>query len=84
MLYNVVLVSTVQQGESAVHVPIACLLKFLSHLGHHRALSRVPYAIQYVLLVIYFIYSGASNNSKKKNFLAMPHSMWNLRSLTRD
>ena len=30
---------------------------FPSHLGHHIALSRVPCALQYFALIIYFIHS---------------------------
>ena len=50
LLYNVVLVSAVQQSELAIWVCvcvcvcvcIVSLFLFPSHLGHHRALSRVP------------------------------------------
>ena len=46
-LYNVVLVSTEQQSESAIRIYIYPLFSgFLSHLCHHRAMSRVPSAIQ--------------------------------------
>ena len=34
LLYNVVLVSTVQQSESAMHIHISLFLDFPSHLGH--------------------------------------------------
>ena len=34
LLYNVVLVSTVQQSESAMHIHISSFLDFPSHLGH--------------------------------------------------
>ena len=41
LLYNVVLVSTTQQRESAIHIyPLPFGLP--SHSDHHRALSRVP------------------------------------------
>ena len=43
LLYNVVLVSVVQQSESATCTHISPLFfGFSSQLGHHRALSRVP------------------------------------------
>ena len=45
--YNVVLVSDVQQSESAICLHISPPLRFLSHLGYHRALSRVPSAIRF-------------------------------------
>ena len=47
MLYNVVLVSTEQQNESAIH--ITPLLGFPSHFGHYREV-RVHCAIQEVLI----------------------------------
>ena len=44
------LVSGVQQSESAVSIYIythtPSFFGFLSHLGHHRALSRLPCAAQ--------------------------------------
>ena len=46
LLYNIVLVSTVQQSESAIRIHISPLFGFPSHLGHHGALSRVPCAIR--------------------------------------
>ena len=58
-----------QQSESAMHICIrkavcvcvcVCLYPlffgFLSHLGHHRALSRVSCAIQQVL-ISYLLYT---------------------------
>ena len=61
MLYNIVLVSTVKHSESAIHIHIAFFWGFPSHLGHHSAPSRVPGAIQYVL-VIYFIHGSVYFN----------------------
>ena len=45
MLYNVLLVSVVQQGESAMLIHILPLHWISFHLGYYRALSRVPCAI---------------------------------------
>ena len=42
LLYNVVLVSTVQQSKLAICEHICPLFGFPSHLDHHRELSRVP------------------------------------------
>ena len=42
LLYHVVLVSAVQQSESALLYIYPLIFGFLSHLGHHIALSRVP------------------------------------------
>ena len=50
VLYNVVLASNAQQNESAIHIHISPPFWISLHLGHHRALSRVPCAIQYVPL----------------------------------
>ena len=47
-------VSTVQQNESAIHIHIPLFFGFPSHLGHHSTLSRVPCAIQYVLISCLF------------------------------
>ena len=66
MLYNVVIVSVVQQSESATHICIYPLfLGFSSHFGHHRASSRVSCAIQLVLIgylfyTLYCIYVNPS------------------------
>ena len=46
------IVSAVQPNESATCMRI--FLGFLSHLGHHRTLSRVPYAVQSVLISYLF------------------------------
>ena len=43
LIYNVVLVSGVQQSESVSHNPL--FFRFFSHLGHHRVLSTAPCAI---------------------------------------
>ena len=42
MLYNAVLVSILQQNESATCIQIFPLFGLNSHLGHQRALNRVP------------------------------------------
>ena len=47
-MYNVsiVLVSTVPQGESVIHIYISPLFfRFFSYIVHYRVLSRVPCAI---------------------------------------
>ena len=46
LLYTAVLVSAAQQSESALHIHISLLFGFPSLLGHHRALSRVPWDIK--------------------------------------
>ena len=50
LLSNAVLVSTVQQNESAIHIHSSPPYWIPSHSGHHRTLSRSPCAIQYVLI----------------------------------
>ena len=58
MLYNVMLVSAVQQSKSATCIHISPIFRiFFSHLGHHRALSRVPCAKQSVLINDLFTHS---------------------------
>ena len=46
LLYNIVLISKVKQ-QKYIRMPL--LFGFPSHLGYHRALSRVPSAIEQVL-----------------------------------
>ena len=46
-------VSAVQQSESAIRINISPLF-WTSHLGHHRAPSRVPCGIQQVLISYLF------------------------------
>ena len=63
LLYNVVLVSAVQWSESAICIPISppswtSLLPFHQHLGHHRAPSWAPCALQQVPLAICFTHGG--------------------------
>ena len=49
-IYNVLLVSCVQQSESVIYIYILTFFRFFSHISHYRVLSRVPW------LVICFIY----------------------------
>ena len=41
LIYNIVLVSDVQQSESVIHIH-TFFLRFFSYIGHYRVLSRVP------------------------------------------
>ena len=50
LIYNVVLISGVQHSESVTHIHISIFEEFFSHVGHSRVLSRVPYALQQVLI----------------------------------
>ena len=54
LIYNVMLVSTVQQSESAIHTHISPLFFFSFPFGQHRAMSRVPCVIQQVLISYLF------------------------------
>ena len=51
-LAAIVLVSAAQQSESAIYIHISPFFGFPSHSGHHRALSRVPCAVQHVLIAV--------------------------------
>ena len=55
LFFNVVLVYTVKQNESANTYIYPFPFGLPSHSGHHSALSRVPCAIQHVL-ISYFIH----------------------------
>ena len=46
LIYNVGLVSGIQQSDSVVHIHMSILFKFVSYIVHYRVLSRVPCAIQ--------------------------------------
>ena len=48
LLYNIVLISAIQQSESATHIHIYLFFRFPSRLGRHRARSGVSGAIQQV------------------------------------
>ena len=52
------LVSAAQLSESVTHIHISTLVQILTPIDHYRVLSRVPCAIQYVLIGTYFIYSS--------------------------
>ena len=53
LLYTGMSVSAPQQSESAIHKYISPLFGFLSHLGHHRAPTRVPCAIYTVVNLLF-------------------------------
>ena len=63
LLYNAVLASCCRAkwiSYICIHRYIYSLFYgFPSHLGHHRALSRLPHAMQRFFLVIHFTYSCA-------------------------
>ena len=54
LLHTAGSVSAVQQSQSALCIQIYLFWGFLSHLGHHRAPSRVPCAKQQVLISYIF------------------------------
>ena len=45
-IYNVVLISAVEQSDSVIQIHISTFFRFFSHIGHYRVLSRVSCAIQ--------------------------------------
>ena len=51
MIYSVVLVSSVQQSDSVIHMYIYIFsFRFFSLIGYYKILSVVPCAIQWVLV----------------------------------
>ena len=54
MLYNVVLISAVQQSDSVIHIYAFFLEIFFSILVYRRILNKVPCAIQSDLVVYPF------------------------------
>ena len=66
MIYNVVLVSGVQQVESVMHIHIYSL-RFVSDIGHYKVVSRVPCAIQEVLIsYLFYIWGFPGGTSGKE------------------
>ena len=55
MLYNVILVSGIQQSEAVIYIHVHTPFRFFSHIGHYRALSRAPCAI-YCRSLLYILY----------------------------
>ena len=52
MRCNVLLASAIQQRESVTYMyTYIYSFLFFSHIGHYRVLSRVPCAIQWVLII---------------------------------
>ena len=45
LIYNVVLVSSMMQSIPDIHIYIFTFFRYPSHLDHHGALGRVPFAI---------------------------------------
>ena len=55
LIYNVVLVSGVQQKVTQLYIYMYPLFfRFFSHIGHYRILGRVPCAVQQVLISYLF------------------------------
>ena len=54
LIYNVELVSDVQQSESVIHISAFFLKDSFPKIGHCTILSRVPCAIQQVLISYLF------------------------------
>ena len=50
MINNVLLVSGVWQNDSVIHIHVSVLFQILFPIGYYRILSRVPCAIQQVLV----------------------------------
>lgn len=56
LIYNVVLLSSVEQSDSVIYI---FFFRFLSPLSYHQILSRVPWAIRWVLIVyVSYIVAG--------------------------
>ena len=66
LIYNVVLVSGVQQSDSVIHECIYIFFfRFFSIIGYYKILRTVPCALQQVLVVyLFYIQSCVSVNPK--------------------
>ena len=56
LTYRVGFVSAVEQSESVSHIHTSIPLQILSHIGHHRGLSRFPVLFSRSLLLIDSVY----------------------------
>ena len=76
------LVSAIQQSESAIRIHSPSFFGFPPHLGHHRALSRVPCAIKcshylcilYIVLLVYICLTQPPSSSHPLPRLESMHS----------
>ena len=68
---SMLLVSAMQKSESAVHISLL-FFGFPSHLGHHRAVSRVPCAHSRFSLVICFKPSRVYMSTPISKFIPPP------------
>ena len=57
LIYNIVLVSGIEQSQSVIHIYLSILFQILFYYRHYKMFNIVPYAIQQVL-VVYFMYSS--------------------------
>ena len=58
LIYNVVLLSSVQQNKSVIHIHISTLFTILFHIDDYRVLREFSVLHSRSLLVIYFIHSS--------------------------
>ena len=57
LIYNVVLLSSVQQNKSVIHIHISTLFTILFHIDDYRVLREFSVLHSRSLLVIYFIHA---------------------------
>ena len=74
LIYNVVLVSAVQQTDSLIHI---CILffAFFSIMFYHRILNRAPCACSRILLFTHFIYDSLHLLTLNSNPSLTPFSL---------
>ena len=63
--------------ESVTHVCLSLTSGFPSHLGPHRALSRVPCALQFIPFSGLFIHSGVHMSAPVSQFIPSPSPLGN-------
>ena len=66
------LVSSLQQRDSVIHIHNIFFFRFFSLIDYHNILSLVPCAILWVLVVYDFIYSSIHVNPKLLIYLCSP------------
>ena len=76
LICNIVLISGEEQSESIIHIHKFTLFRFFSHICHYRVLSRVPCAIQQVLLSYYCICNSTYMSISISQFIPSPIISW--------
>ena len=76
LTYSVVLLSGVQQSQSVLQIHLSILFRFFPHIGCYRILSRVPCAIQQVLVTHAFYIQQCNLMAQEQHIRFQASSCW--------